>query len=78
MNKYGIQCYIIDDFGYVFLSGDELDLGRHISDVDGPLFHSLSRKDKIFKPYKMKDYQVNENILFYKETFFADMRIGIT
>ena len=60
MNKYGIQCYIIDDFGYVFLSGDELDLGRHISDVDGPLFHSLSRKDKIFKPYKMKDYQVNE------------------
>ena len=49
MNKYGIKCYIIDDFGYVFLSGDELDLGRHISDVDGPLFHSLSRKDKIFK-----------------------------
>ena len=51
------QCYIIDDFGYIFLSGDETDLGRHISDVDGALFHSLAEKDKIFTAQKIKDYQ---------------------
>ena len=57
-----LQCYIIDDFGYIFLSGDETDLGRHISDVDGALFHSLAEKDRIFSAQPIKDYQVNLNV----------------
>ena len=50
------RCYIIDDFGYIFLSGDESELGKHISAVDGPLFQSLTGK-KIFTEYRISDFQ---------------------
>ena len=46
------------------MSGDETDLGRHISDVDGALFHSLAEKDRIFSAQPIKDYQVSFNVKY--------------
>ena len=54
------KCYIIDDYGYVFLSGNRSNLGRHISAIDGALFQSMTQQ-KIFMDYRMAEYQATCN-----------------
>ena len=52
-----LACYVIDDFGYIFLtSGNASNLGEHIGKVDPLLFQSL-KYEKIFEEFEMRDYQ---------------------
>ena len=52
-----LSCYIIDDFGYIFLTSTNSSyLGQHIGVIDPLLFQSMTNEG-IFTEFKMTDYQ---------------------
>ena len=51
------KCYVIDDFGYVIVSGNNSERGQHLGVLDSPLFASMNKEKNIFNGYPIKDSQ---------------------
>ena len=51
-----IECYVLDNNGFVLISEDPLNTGKFFGEVDGTILRSLE-KNHVFKKVKIYDYQ---------------------
>ena len=53
-----IECYVLDNNGFVVISEDKLNTGKFFGEIDGTVLNSLV-KNQVFKKIKVYDYQVS-------------------
>jgi voltage-dependent calcium channel alpha-2/delta-3 len=58
-----VECYVLDNNGFVVISEDKLNTGKFFGEIDGTVLNSLV-KNNVFKRIKIFDYQV-----FFKSPF---------
>jgi len=51
-----IECYVLDNNGFVMISEDPLNTGKFFGEIDGTILKSLE-KNHVFKKIKIYDYQ---------------------
>jgi len=51
-----IECYVLDNNGFVVISEDKLNTGKFFGEIDGTVLNSLV-KNQVFKKIKVYDYQ---------------------
>ena len=51
-----IECYVLDNNGFVMISEDPLNTGKFFGEIDGTILNSLE-KNHVFKKIKIYDYQ---------------------
>lgn len=51
-----IECYVLDNNGFVMISEDPLNTGKFFGEIDGTILRSLE-KNHVFKKIKIFDYQ---------------------
>merc|ERR1739844_649144 len=51
-----IECYVLDNNGFVMISEDPLNTGKFFGEIDGTILKSLE-KNHVFKKLKIYDYQ---------------------
>jgi len=51
-----IECYVLDNNGFVMISEDPLNTGKFFGEIDGTILKSLEQ-NKVFKKIKIYDYQ---------------------
>ena len=51
-----IECYVLDNNGFVLISEDPLNTGKFFGEIDGTILKSLE-KNHVFKKIKIYDYQ---------------------
>ena len=54
-----LECYVVDNNGFVVISEDPVHTGKFFGEVDGTILESLVKND-IFRQIKIYDYQVNK------------------
>ena len=52
-----MECYVLDNNGFVVISEDKLNTGKFFGEIDGTVLNSLV-KNNVFKRIKIFDYQV--------------------
>ena len=52
-----IECYVLDNNGFVVISEDKLNTGKFFGEIDGTVLNSLVQNN-VFKKIKVYDYQV--------------------
>ena len=52
-----VECYVIDNNGFVVISEDPLNTGKFFGEIDGTVLNSLVQ-NQVFKKIKVYDYQV--------------------
>ncbi len=52
-----VECYVLDNNGFVVISEDKLNTGKFFGEIDGTVLNSLV-KNNVFKRIKIFDYQV--------------------
>ena len=55
-NSTDLECYVIDNNGFIVISEQRENTGKFFGEVDGTIFESLIQH-QIFKPIKIYDYQ---------------------
>ena len=53
-----VECYVIDNNGFVVISEDPLNTGKFFGEIDGTVLNSLVQH-QVYKKIKIYDYQVN-------------------
>ena len=51
-----LECYVVDNNGFVIVSEDPVHTGKFFGEVDGTIFKSLTRF-QIYRPIRLFDYQ---------------------
>ena len=51
-----VECFVLDDNGFVTISEDMNNVGKFVGDVDGSIMDSLVH-NQVFKKIKIVDYQ---------------------
>ena len=51
-----VECFVLDDNGFVTISEDKNNVGKFLGDVDGSIMDSLVH-NQVFKKIKIVDYQ---------------------
>ena len=54
-----VECYVLDNNGFVVISEDKLNTGKFFGEIDGTVLNSLV-KNNVFRRIKVYDYQVRD------------------
>ena len=55
-NSTDLECYVIDNNGFIVISEQRENTGKFFGEVDGTIFESLIQHE-IFRPIQIYDYQ---------------------